>query len=271
MPAQSSAMPTGNNCQFKISPIFWHLIVVHFHTGSICIAAAMADPVSVDVAQRPAVHIYSKEEITVLDELEVEAHRLFPPSLVNFYPNVTALKAAVNLWSNSKGAHISHRGYTFNCSRGAPPESYKKYRDDARNTKSIPVARYRSRKTKRCGCKFIIYFSPASKVAVRGGIDPKAVRITERSSYRHTNGCFPSQCQLIVDKKSSGAYQQDHSKEALSAIIAILRPGRRVPCAILRDMMRPLYPDAVALTAQNVFNMRLKVQHLLLNEVMSGV
>jgi hypothetical protein len=45
-----------------------------------------------------------------------------------------------------------------------------------------------------------------------------------------------------------------------------------VSCAILRDMMRPLYPDAVALTAQNVFNMRLKVQRLLLlDEVKSGV
>jgi hypothetical protein len=47
------------------------------------------------------------------------------------------------------------------------------------------------------------------------------VRITEGSNYRHTNGCFSSQCQLIVDKKSSGNYQDKVKQDALKDIIAV--------------------------------------------------
>jgi hypothetical protein len=51
--------------------------------------------------------------------------------------------------------------------------------------------------------------------------------------------------------------------DALKDIIAVLKPGRPVSCTLLRDMMRPLYPPTIAITAQDVWNMRLKVKKLL--------
>jgi hypothetical protein len=130
--------------------------------------------------------------------------------------------------------------------------------------KNTPVENYRESNTMRCGCEFIIRYAIATTLATKRGVAPKgSVRITEGSSYRHTKGCFPSQCQLIVDKKSSGSYQDKVKHDALKDIIALLKPGRPVSCSLLRDMMRPLYPSTYSTTAQDVWNMRLKVKKLL--------
>jgi hypothetical protein len=108
--------------------------------------------------------------------------------------------------------------------------------------------------------------------SIESGLATKgSVRISEGSSYRHTNGCFPSQSQLIVDKKSSGNYQDKVKHDALKDIIAVLKPGRHVDCALLRDMMRPLYPPTIGITAQDVWNLRCKVKKLLLQAESSTI
>jgi hypothetical protein len=172
----------------------------------------------------------------------------------------------VQQWANAKGAHTSHQGKGLFCTRATQPAAFKKFTEKTRLNKNIPLERQREKKSMRCGCKFVIKFSRATAFAIKGGVSPLSVRITDGSHYRHTGGCFPCQSQLIVDKKSSGSYQDSLKGTALKAIIAVLKPGKPVSCLLMREMMRPLYPLSIAITSQNVWNMRLKVKKLILLE-----
>jgi hypothetical protein len=206
-------------------------------------------------------HVYTDEQTKVLDAMEADARRLFPPSTTAFYADINTLKSAVQKWVNAKGAHTSYQGHGFGCKRAVQPKSFAK----ARLKRNTPVEQQRQRKSMRCGCKFVIKFANATPKSIEAGMaQTGSVRITDGSHYRHTNGCFSSQCQLIVDKKSSGSYQDKVKHDALKDIIAVLKPGRPVSCTLLRDMMRPLYPPTIAITAQDVWNMRLKVKKLLM-------
>jgi hypothetical protein len=90
----------------------------------------MADPDPFDGEQQQpacASYSYTEEQIKVLDELEAEARRLFPPSDTEYvYQDVNALKAAITNWSSSKGAHMCAYGKGFFCRRAPEPPSYQK-------------------------------------------------------------------------------------------------------------------------------------------------
>jgi hypothetical protein len=209
-------------------------------------------------------HDYSDEQTKVLDAMEAEARRLFPPSSTVYYENIETLKSAVQQWSNAKGAQICHDSHNLECKRATASPRYEIAKLKARIKNNTPVEKQRDSNTMRCGCEFVIRFAVATPPAIKRGAAPKgSVRITEGSSYRHTKGCFPSQSQLIVDKKSSGSYQDMVKHDALKDIMAVLKPGRPVSCSLLREMMRPLYPSTYSTTAQDVWNMRLKVKKLL--------
>jgi hypothetical protein len=248
--------------------------------------------------------VYSDEQTKVLDVMEAEAHRLFPPSSTVYYANIDTLKAAVQKWAHSQGAHTSHQGRGFWCKRAAQPKSFRIAHAKARLQKNTPLEQQRHRTSARCGCAFVIKFAMATPNAIQRaavatagagaavagaaatGAAAGSVRITEGSNYRHTNGCFPSQCQLIVDQRSSGYYQDKQQvhhdakqkHDARNAIIAVIDAsasasagsgsgsGRPTPvsCSLLREMMRPLYPPTMDITAQDVWNMRLKVKRTLL-------
>jgi hypothetical protein len=49
----------------------------------------------------------------------------------------------------------------------------------------------------------------------------------------------------------------------LRSIIAVLEPGLPVSSKVLKEMMKPLYPDHVVIGAQDVCNMRWKVNRIL--------
>jgi hypothetical protein len=258
-------------CQLPTINSNWHHLylciaplLLRFVT--ICsVAIIMADPVSIEgeQQQQASVYIYTEQEAHVLDGLEEEARRLFAPSVAQYcYQDVKSLKSAVESWSHSKGAHTSPLGQAFFCKRGDTPAAFKKATEKTRIKKSIPAEKHRARKTMRCGCEFVIRFAFASKAAIKLGVPAGAVRITPGSSYRHTNGCFPSQSQLIVDKKRAGAYQAQLNDGSLLSLMEVLRSGRPVPCAVLREMMRPLYPPSMAIYAKEVGNMRQKVNQL---------
>jgi hypothetical protein len=75
---------------------------------------------------------------------------------------------------------------------------------------------------------------------------------------------FPMPAHRRQEKLWELSRQGEASEDALMKdIIAVLKPGRPVTCSLLRDMMRPLYPPTIAITAQDVWNMRLKVKKLL--------
>jgi hypothetical protein len=225
----------------------------------------MADSIMADIimADPSPLDDYSDEQTKVLDAMEAEARSLFPPSSTVYYANVATLQSAVQQWANAKGAQTSYQSHGFWCKRAAAPPAFEKAKTKARIKNNTPLELQRETSSMRCGCKFVIKFTDATPKSIRGGVAPKSVRITAGSSYRHTNGCFPSQCQLIVDKKSSGSYQDKVKLDALKDILAVLKPGRPVNCQLLREMMRPLYPKTIAITAQDVWNMRLKVKKLL--------
>jgi hypothetical protein len=67
----------------------------------------------------------------------------------------------------------------------------------------------------------------------------------------------------IVDKRRAGMYERGNTRKVLESIIEVLKSRKFVPCNLLREMMRNLYPDSVAIAAQDVTNMRFKVRRIL--------
>jgi hypothetical protein len=201
---------------------------------------------------------YSEYQTKFLNGMEAEASKLFPPSLTCYYENAAELRRAVHEWSDTRGALVSTQGSSLKCKRGSAPPSRETSRDKNRVKNHIAIDKQRESKSTRCGCQFVIKYTPAGKNA-----PAKAVRITNGSFYRHTNGCFPCQSQLIVDKRRAGNYESGIQSEQLRFIIEVLRPRKWVPCKVIRDMMRPLYPDTVAISSQDVCNMRWKCNRIL--------
>jgi hypothetical protein len=89
-----------------------------YHT--IIVVTIMADPSTGEVQH---LHEYSEEQTKVLDALEAEALRLFPPSPNQHYDRHD-LKLQVEQWSHTKGAHTSFHGNCFECKRAVEPRSY---------------------------------------------------------------------------------------------------------------------------------------------------
>jgi hypothetical protein len=203
---------------------------------------------------------YRNDQSKFLDTLEREARERFPFNSV--YPSVIQLRSAVREWSESVGASISHEGNGLKCSRSHAPEGCEKRKETRRVKNRITKEKQRETKSSRCGCKFEIKSSTA-----RRGLPPDApktaVRITHGSHYRHTNGCFPCQTQLIADKRRAGNYKSGLKEVQLRSIIEVLKPRKSVPIKVLREMMRPLYPATVEISAQDVCNMRYKVNIIL--------
>ena len=170
------------------------------------------------------------------------------------------MRCELREWSASRGAHLSFQSCKIECKRATAPSSFTKKKEKRRTKRGIAVQQRRTTTTTRCGCQFVIRFARASVVILNAPVAP--VCITEGSFYRHTNGYFPCQSQLISDKRRSGAYGDDVKKEEMASIMSMLKHGQNVPCPIMPDMLRPLYPSSVAITAQMVTFIRLKVSSI---------
>ena len=168
---------------------------------------------------------YTKGQQDALDMLEVEARDKFPPSLTHYYESIQELRCKLREWSASRGAHLSHQGSRIECKRATAPRSFAKKKEENRSKKNIAVQQQRNTSTTRCGCHFVIRFATASRVILDAPAG--SVRITTGSYYRHTNGCFPCQSQLISDKRRSGAYDDDIKKDQMESIISMLEHGRQ--------------------------------------------
>jgi hypothetical protein len=141
----------------------------------------MADP-SLGEAQQPQPHDYSDEETKVLDAMEAEARRLFPPSSTVFYENIDTLKSAVQQWPNAKGAQLSHHSHKIACKRATAPPSFKKALVKARIKNKTPVENQRESKTQRCGCEFVIKYAEATPPAIKRGAAPEGSPLQRKMS-----------------------------------------------------------------------------------------
>ena len=76
-----------------------------------------------------------------------------------------------------------------------------------KNSDFLPPLKRRKTVSRRCSGTFKISFTLASQLIE--GAPLKAIRITDNSNYSHSNGCLPSQNQLMSDKKSAGVYMKN--------------------------------------------------------------
>jgi hypothetical protein len=183
-------------------------------------------------------HVYTDKQRKVLDALEVEARKLFPPSTTVFY-NISILKSKVQGWAKKHGPGTSHQGHALPCQLATQPNSWKKKNAQNRIKNNIGVEQQRQSTSKRCGCKFVIRFASATSKNMKAGVLKGSVRITQGSYYRHTNGCFPSKCvdkngclpSKCVDKNSSGSQKQPPQSPKQHKQVMFPRFGMRTPTA----------------------------------------
>ena len=89
-----------------------------------------------------------------------------------------------------------------------------------------------------------------------------AIRISN-AIYQHTNGCVPSQAQLVISKKRSGTYTKAISENTMKQIIQLLQGTNHVPSTILICMLRNVFPPSVPITSQDLVKIRLKAKQML--------
>jgi hypothetical protein len=191
---------------------------------------------------------------------------MFSPESKPWWPSKEELRKAVDAFSQSCGFAIQTNGSAYRCSLAAHTTAriiqLKKKRKDT------TPSRTRQRTSTRCGCGFFINFTkiienwktkwaPDEEECSPG----EAVRVTKCDFY-HSNGCFPSRNQLVVQKKAQGRYTSDLlTTEKLASIISFSRHGF-IRAPMLRSMLKEMLPEGVPIDSQLVNNIRLKVNRV---------
>lgn len=204
-------------------------------------------------------HTYSDQQQKNINGIANTFQELFPPSDTYYYASVSVLRDAVNERAQAHGFIVSTHGKSLRCPKSALPFCEAKRRKQV--SSSVPPEKRRKTTTSRCGCSFVIRYTQANrkmKDAPEG-----SVRITDGSVYTHSNGCTPSQAQLISDKRSTGKYTKDLQASHLATIANVIKSKSRVSAPLLRDLMRPLYPESVPISAQDLSNMRFRIRKLI--------
>ena len=199
--------------------------------------------------------IYTESQVQVLEALATETEGLFPIGKV--YGSHLALREELRLFAHKKGFVVSSIGSKFLCTRAETPQSYRRKKE---RKPPVPAEKKRMRKTTRVGCCFQISFSPVSPKEYKTN---KSVSITKSSKYSHTHGCFPCRNQLVVEKRKAGTITVAIHETQIKAILAVMSSGERVPTAMMRQLMKPIYPEGTSLDAVLVFNFRLKIKRML--------
>ena len=188
---------------------------------------------------------YSEEEKLRLLSIQKEAEQLFPSGTV--YPSPQELRVAFRKFSEKKGFSITTNGSTFHCSRCEEPPSHKNKRA---KKEPVPLEKQRKHSTTRVGCPFFLKWSP---IDWRNKKSNPSCRITS-TSFLHDNGCNPSLGQLQVEKRKAGTLTTAIHELQIKSIMTVLSTGTKVPTAMLREMMKPLYPPGTSLDWSLVFN-----------------
>ena len=173
-----------------------------------------------------AVAIYSPQDHRMLEDIQSQFYKKFPPSEANYYANPQALKALVLADAQGRGFNVAIQGSSIVCGKHNPPGRRKKILD------LIPPNKKRKIISTRCSCTFKISFTLASRLVP--GAPPKAIQITKNSNYLHWNGCLPSQQQLMSNKRSSGVYMKNLLEPQLHTILQLVEM-QQAPALILRN------------------------------------
>jgi len=205
-------------------------------------------PVQDDVA------VYSAEDHKQLEDIQSHFSKMFPPSQVSYYANPQALKELVLAEAQGRGFNVAIQGSSIVCGKHNPPSRRKKTSD------LIPLHKKRKIISTRCSCTFKISFTLASRLVE--GAPPKAIRITDNSNYLHSNGCLPSQHQLMSDKRSAGVYMKNLLEPQLHTILQLVEM-RQAPALILRNLLRPLFPESYPIDSVVLSNVRYKARAIL--------
>jgi hypothetical protein len=169
------------------------------------------DPI---VPVQDEVAIYSPQDHQKLEDIQSHFSHRFPPSKAHYYANPQALKKLVLAEAQGRGFNVSLQGSSIVCGKHNAPSRRKKSVD------LIPPHKRRKIVSKRCSCTFKISFTLASRLIE--GAPPKAIRITDNSNYLHSNGCLPSQHQLMSDKRSAGVYMKNLLEPQLHTILQLV-------------------------------------------------
>jgi hypothetical protein len=200
--------------------------------------------------------VYSPEHITVLNQLQDEGQKKFPASTSTYYSSRKELIGLVRQWGEAKGFAVSVQGSSIQCKKAS--RSASRTTRSRKDVSQTPVEKRRKVNDTRCGCKFVIKFSNAAPLIASAPKD--SVRITDGSSYLHGGGCFPSQAQLLSDKRAGGQYMKHLKSQNLQTLLNLVRLNNHVTARVMRNMMRPLFPNAYAITSRDISNLRFKLK-----------
>lgn len=209
----------------------------------------------------------SQEEQKLLHQIQATFANLFPP-----HPELTKngwvfeskkdFAVRVKEVANRFGFVITNpSGNKFACSLAAAPAAQGN-KSKKRSTQMLERGGKprQSAVSPRCGCGFYIKISIASATIERNlGIPAGRVKVLN-CNYLHSNGCVPCNEQLVVQKSRLGLYSRPLQADDLAYLIRLVATNPHVPAVIMRNAMRPLYPESVPLDAQRIANLRVKIK-----------
>lgn len=210
---------------------------------------------SVPSAVVPADNPYTSEQVAVIESIAAEASSLFCVGANFNTPD--ELRESLRKFAHKKGFSITSIGKKFHCSRCAEPACYIRKRLK-RMQQTAPEKRRKTQST-RVGCTFQVSYSDVNYKDK----EDKSIKINGSTCYQHSNGCFPCNTQLTIEKRKAGIVTVAVNESRIKSILTVMATGQRIPTGLLRDLIRPLYPPGTSLDTQLLFNFRVKLKRML--------
>lgn len=203
--------------------------------------------------------MYTPEEILDLKRIADEAVKLFEPGCTKYWDSKDALADAVKAFAKANRFTVGLHGKSFFCSRARESPAHQKRRE----SKIVPPEKRRKTHSNRCDCGFVIRFTESYRKMP--GTSPIAVRVTESSSFMHTNGCRPGPEQLRHSNMAAGYYSKMIlAHENIHELFDLMRNSDSfVSVKTLREALKPMVPDDFPLTAIFLCNLRTKILAML--------
>ena len=165
------------------------------------------------------------------------------------------LKQTLTRYGLACGFQICSSGWSFTCNK------FGSTRD--RTNENIPEDKKRkgSRHLK-VGCTMCVKFTfMQRKISANSSktLPDKSgnVRVTF-VNYQHTN-CDPSPNQLVVAKRASGKYSE-LTTTMINSLLTVMEHDPGISTRALRAILRPAYPSRKHVSAQEIFNMKIRLR-----------
>ena len=199
-------------------------------------------------------HSYSTSELEHLESIRMEATNLFDAG--NVFDSPAELRSELRSFAHKKGFSITSNGNSLHCSRCEEPNSHKNKRA---KKDPLPSSKQRKFHTTRVGCPFVLKWKYIDWKNYKS--NPKCA--VSNVCFTHDNGCLPSSSQLSVEKRKAGKLDVAIHESQIKSILTVFQTGTKVPTAMLREMVKPLFPPGTALDHAMLFNFVIKLKRLL--------